>query len=47
MAAVHREKAMALKPEFSLGQFETIFPYRNPEVLGEFMQGLRQANFPA
>ena len=45
-AAEHREKAMAQKPGFSLSQFETIFPYRNPETGKKFMLGLQNAKFP-
>jgi adenylate cyclase len=45
-AKKHLDEALVLKPDFTLRQFETIFPYRDPKVREEFFVGFQKAGFP-
>jgi len=45
-AKEHVDLALQLKPDFTMRQFETIFPYRDSKVRKEFLLGFQKAGFP-
>jgi adenylate cyclase len=45
-AAVHLKAALALKPDFTISEFATACPYRDEQVLNEFIAGFHRAGFP-
>ncbi|NNE25193.1 MAG: hypothetical protein HKN11_21545 [Rhizobiales bacterium] len=46
-AKEHVAATLKLKPDFSIRQFQTIFPYRDPKTLEEFFASIEKAGFPA
>jgi adenylate cyclase len=46
-AAMHREAVLSLKPDFTVSEFETACPYRDEQVLKEFIAGFHRAGLPA
>jgi len=46
-AAMHREAVLSLKPDFTVSEFETACPYRDKQVLKEFIAGFHRAGLPA
>jgi adenylate cyclase len=46
LASDHVERVLALKPDFSIGQFKQVHPYRDKFVLEDFCQGYHKAGLP-
>jgi len=46
-SAKNSEALLALKPDFTITEFATVLPYRDKQVLHEFLAGLHQAGLPA
>jgi adenylate cyclase len=45
-AAMHLEATLSLKPDFTISEFATACPYRDEQVLNEFIAGFHRAGFP-
>jgi TolB-like protein/DNA-binding SARP family transcriptional activator len=45
-ASEHVGRVLALKPDFSIGQFKQVHPYRDQIVLEDFVQGYHKAGLP-
>lgn len=46
-AAMHSEVVLSLKPDFKISEFATALPYRDEQVLSEFVAGFHRAGLPA
>lgn len=46
-AAIHLEAALSLNSNFTIAEFSTALPYRDEQVLREFIAGFQRAGFPA
>jgi adenylate cyclase len=45
-ASAHLKDVLSLKPDFTISEFATGLPYRDEQVLQEFIAGYRRAGFP-
>ena len=46
-AAMHLESVLSLKSDFTVAEFATVLPYRDEQVLQDFIDGFQRAGFPA
>jgi len=46
-AAIHVEAVLSLKPDFTVSEFTTALPYRDKQVLDEFIAGFHRVGLPA
>ena len=43
VAAMHAKMVLSINPDFNLTKFEAALPYRDPQVLRDFLAGMRNA----
>jgi len=46
-AAKHLNAVLTLKPDFTVAEFATVLPYRDEQVLQDFIAGFQRAGFPS